>query len=255
VLGACNSVTQQTVPVLHPTPVTSPSDAHVESSPTVAPTETISVAATGTAGIEATGTLPPTAELAPVKIVTSLAEIAQADVVADGQQGDYAKRILAAYANKEIPNFDPTIPFLPLGDVTKNPILFDQEGSAAAVMIPVGGYGEGRRPNIGATMVSDGGAGGVRIAQLWWQKKDGVPGVGVAWYHFTAEYVHANPTALRKIVTIMFEVKPDSYMVPAAYKDVHGCESNRGLTTGIETFCTAYMQPDAVALRAKLAEE
>jgi len=90
--------------------------------PTIAPPTQPTAAETSTptqTPATATETATATPEiLAPITIVTDLEHLSQADVVADGQEAAYAKRILAAYQSGQIEKFDSSIvpPKIKMGD-------------------------------------------------------------------------------------------------------------------------------------------
>jgi len=208
--------------------------------PTSAPTETpIPPAATQTpAPPTETATAPATPEiLAPITIVTDLEHLSQADVVADGQEADYVKRIMAAYKSGQIENFsDKAVP--PILVHGRYILNFADHGVLADI---------NTRPMMGLTIVQDGN-GGYKIIELWMQK-DRTP--GVVWGKVPKNYKY-----LPKLLEDIFGKDPKRFLSTFdgdSVKTTQSCQSAYGDTEG--STCRAYTAPDNVKLRNQAMDD
>ena len=208
--------------------------------PTSAPTETpIPPTATQTpAPPTETATATATPEiLAPITIVTDLEHLSQADVVADGQEADYVKRIMAAYKSGQIENFsDKAVP--PILVPGRFGFDFADHGVLADI---------NTRPMMALTIVQDGN-GGYKIIELWMQK-DRTP--GVVWGKVPKNYQYL-PTLLKYI----FDKDPKGFLTifdGEHVKTTQSCQSGYGDTEG--STCRAYTAPDNVKLRNQAMDD
>jgi len=219
--------------------------------PTLTPAPTQNPTSTPAPEATATATETPTPEvLQPITIVEDLKDLSQADVVKDGEQADYAKRVLAAYKRGEIKNFDPKIvpPEMYLG----NGGVFTIIGIRSAIAFDWKNYDmTNGRPMEGATIVQDG-QGGIRVIQLWLQK-DGTP--GIVWYHLTKEFIKANPKIDISTVHKIFNLQPQFAVFPMEFKDERSCQLMGGYETRSASFCRDYMSKENVDLRNKAIQE
>jgi hypothetical protein len=216
--------------------------------PTIAPptqppaTET----PTPTATVEATATVTPEV-LAPITIVNNLELLSQADVVADGQEAEYAKRVLAAYDSGQIENFSNSI-VSPITEMINNRdnLMMNRLGQGSIFWPHLEKYDVTNikaRPVREVTLVQDG-QGGYRVIQLW-KQKDGTP--GIVWYHKPKE----TSVAYGKFEEILSGQLPTVVIVPGEFKDRGSCSN----LTGDAASCAVLMTPENVAaIKAALQE-
>ena len=208
--------------------------------PTSAPTETpIPPTATQTPAPPtetATATVTPEI-LAPITIVTDLEHLSQADVVADGQEADYVKRIMAAYKSGQIENFsDKAAP--PILRLDKYGLNFPDRSVLEDI---------NTRPMMGLTIVQDGN-GSYKIIELWMQK-DRTP--GVVWGKVPKNYKY-----LPKLLEDIFGKDPKRFLSTFDgdfVKTTQSCQSAYGDTEG--STCRAYTAPDNVKLRNQAMDD
>ena len=209
--------------------------------PTIAPPTQPTAAETSTptqTPATATETATATPEiLAPITIVTDLEHLSQADVVADGQEADYVKRILAAYQSGQIENFsDKAVP--PILGLDKYGLNFPDRSVLADI---------NTRPMMGLTIVQDGN-GGYKIIELWMQK-DRTP--GVVWGKVPKNYQY-----LPKLLKNIFGKDPKRFLSTfdgENVKTTQSCQSGYGDTEG--STCRAYTAPDNVKLRNQAMDD
>ena len=222
--------------------------------PTSAPTETpIPPTATQTPAPPtetATATVTPEI-LAPITIVTDLEHLSQADVVADGQEAAYAKRILAAYQSGQIEKFDSslTAPKIEIWGINEKNIMLDRLGHHSIILPHLEDYDNydavnvKPRPERIVDFVQDG-QGGYRVIQLWLQK-DGTP--GLVWYHIPKN----TNVAYSDFEGILSGKYYNEAVLPGEFKNKGWCTN----LTGDAPSCATLMAPENVAARRAALQE
>jgi len=223
--------------------------------PTIAPPTQPTAAETSTptqTPATATETATATPEiLAPITIVTDLEHLSQADVVADGQEAAYAKRILAAYQSGQIEKFDSslTAPKIEIGGINEKNIMLDRLGHHSIILPHLEDYDNydavnvKPRPERIVDFVQDG-QGGYRVIQLWLQK-DGTP--GLVWYHIPKN----TNVAYSDFEGILSGKYYNEAVLPGEFKNKGWCTN----LTGDAPSCATLMAPENVAARRAALQE
>jgi len=223
--------------------------------PTIAPPTQPTAAETSTptqTPATATETATATPEiLAPITIVTDLEHLSQADVVADGQEAAYAKRILAAYQSGQIEKFDSslTAPKIEIWGINEKNIMLDRLGHHSIILPHLEDYDNydavnvKPRPERIVDFVQDG-QGGYRVIQLWLQK-DGTP--GLVWYHIPKN----TNVAYSDFEGILSGKYYNEAVLPGEFKNKGWCTN----LTGDAPSCATLMAPENVAARRAALQE
>jgi len=233
-------------PAATPSPTATPTIAP-PTQPTAAETST-PTQTPATATETATATATPEI-LAPITIVTDLEHLSQADVVADGQEAAYAKRILAAYQSIEKFDSSLTAPKIEIWGINEKNIMLDRLGHHSIILPHLEDYDNydavnvKPRPERIVDFVQDG-QGGYRVIQLWLQK-DGTP--GLVWYHIPKN----TNVAYSDFEGILSGKYYNEAVLPGEFKNKGWCTN----LTGDAPSCATLMAPENVAARRAALQE
>ncbi|MBI2758987.1 MAG: hypothetical protein HYX49_09940 [Chloroflexi bacterium] len=214
--------------------------------PTVSQPATATETETATATPTETVTATPTSEiLNPIKIVTNLEQLSQADVVRDGEEAEYAKRVLAAYKNGQIENFSKDVAPA-VFDSTDNSRFRNKYGYGSDFGFNIFDYNLrnfAERPLKSVTLVQDG-DGGYRVIQIWLQKGRSV---GIVWYHMTKDALKSEMAPY--VVKYLFE-DSSAIILPNDFKNEKTCRAS----VRDASFCKEFMSEENIAARNKIME-
>lgn len=233
-LSACNSAPHPTVTLL-------PTKTPIPSATSDTPTST-SIPPTAT---ESPTTMPMEVgvQLATSDFITDVAKLSEAVVVPDGQEAEYAQKILAMYKSGEIQNFsDQVVPAqLNPGKIYKS-VGF---GTAYEIAGDLSFYKDvSLRPFRGVTLFNDG-QGGFKAPVLWLQPDKTV---GLIWFRLpqkTATFVNKFGGSIFSVINYAFNVDPSHYIDTMTFQDPQGCAGMVGDTA----FCAQYMSPESISAR------
>jgi hypothetical protein len=237
-LAACSPATQ----VSEASPLTKTSTL-TPATPTLAPATKTPLPPTETETATATATETATVKLSPTDFITDVAKLSEAVVVPDGQEAEYAQKILAMYKSGEIKNFsDQVVPAsLNPGKIYKS-VGF---GTAYEIVGDLSFYKDvSLRSFRGVTLFGDG-HGGVRMPILWLQPDRTV---GLIWFHVPQKqltYTSVKGGSVLSLFDTAFNKDPKHYILANAFNNTQSCTE----IVGDPDYCAEYMSGASVSAR------